>query len=197
MTFTNIIQRLHKTLFLVLIISITANIEINSQNDFNINALKDSLLVNKEQKSHLVKILVDSLLKTTEANEAYPILDVLLDFNDDEVIKLLLYDVDFQTDKEPINCIYPISDKLQKKVDKLNLLSIVLNSDFLERFVVSYRNPNWIVKQDNLDILISCLGNLYKLIDYKQIYNKTKDNTNKKKNLKLLINRLEAKYKKN
>ena len=51
MTFTNIIQRLTKTLFLVLIISITANIEIHSQNDFNINALKDSLLVNKEKRA--------------------------------------------------------------------------------------------------------------------------------------------------
>ncbi len=194
MTFTNIIQRLHKTLFLVLIISITANIEINSQNDFNINALKDSLLVNKEQKSHLVKILVDSLLKTTESNEANPILDVLLEFNDDEVIKLMLNNIDLKTDIEAISCDYPIYKKIQE-IDNLKIVSIVFNSDFLEGFNVNKKNPSWIYSEFNLDIIADLINYNYQKVNYKYIYNKTKDNTNKKKNLELLIKKLEAKYK--
>ena len=196
MTFTNIIQRLIKTLLLVLIISITANIEINSQNDFNINALKDSLLVNKVQKSQLVKILVDSLLKTTEGYESYPILDVLFEFNDDEVIKLLLNNIDLKTDIEAISCDYPIYKKFQE-IDNLKIVSIVFNSDFLEGFKVNKKNPSWLFSEYNIDIIANLIYYDYQKINYKYIYNKTKDNTNKKKNLELLINRLEAKYKKN
>jgi len=181
--------------FYILFLLLTFILKINSQSDFKVNAYRDSLLEIKSNKNQIVKVLLDSLIKTTETIYAYPILDILLEFQDDDIIRKLLYNIELQTSIEAICCDYPIKMKLHEKVDKIKILSIVFNTDFLDEFVVRTQHPTWLGSKSNLDLLANYINSDYKIVNYEYIYNKTKDNTNKKMNLELLIKKIESKYK--